>query len=234
MNRFLIALFALAIASPLAAQYPGGGGSGGDSGGGRSGRHGGESGDPSEGGAALTRREPQRAMKPIPRDVFDAEVRRTFTEADLDHDGIVTLNEIRAAREAKREAMINAKFASIDINHDDSISHDEFLAWQKHLGDPEMARGEHPEDAPHPPEDGGRDAGPRGEHGPRGAGMVGFLIVPLTANMIVEADTNHDGALSLAEDLAYQDAVFDKVDTNKDGFLDEGEIRAARVARERR
>lgn len=230
----LAALGAILLTPPAIAQYPGGGG-GGYPGSGGGGRHGGEGGDPSEGGSALTRRDPERAMRPIPRDVFDAQVRAAFEEADLNHDGVVTLDEIRAAREARREAMINARFAEVDTNHDGSISHDEFMAWQKHMGDPEMAHGERPEGPP--PELG--DAGPRGiidrrGHGVRGAGVLGFLIAPITANLVVDADSNHDGALSLAEDLAYQDAIFARADSNHDGFLDEGELRMARIAREQR
>ena len=227
----LVALSAILLGTSAMAQYPGGGPGGGG------GRHGGEGGDPSQGGSALTRRDPERAMRPIPRDVFDAQVRAAFAEADLNHDGVVTLDEIRAAREAKREAIINARFAEVDTNHDGSISHAEFMAWQKHMGDPEMAHGERPDGPPPEMGDGGPDAGPRGVVdrrgvGLRGGGMVGFLIAPITANMVVDADTDHDGALSLGEDLAFQDAIFARADANHDGFLDEGELRMARVARE--
>lgn len=228
-----MALSVILLTTGAIAQYPGGGGGGYPGGGG--GRHGGEGGDPSEGGGALTRRDPQRAMKPISRDIFDAQVRGTFEIADVNHDGLVTLDEIRAAREAKREATISARFAQVDTNRDGSISHDEFMAWQKHLGDPEMAHGDRP-DGPPP---GADDAGPRGivdrrGHGLRGADALSFLLVPITANMVVDADSNHDGALSLAEDLAYQGALFARADTNHDGFLDEGELRMARIAREQR
>jgi len=238
MKRQLVALCMLACALPALAQYPGGGGGGYPGGGGGGRGHRGDDGDPSEGGAALAGRRPERAAKPIPRELFDAQVRAAFAEADLNRDGVVTLDEIRAAHEAKREAQINARFAAVDTNHDGSISREEFMAWQKHLGDPELARDGHPEapeggdDRARPPLDGGdRD---RREHGARGGAALGFLIAPISANMLVEADANHDGQLSLAEDLAYQGALFDRADTNHDGFLDEDELRAARVARERR
>ena len=99
-----------------------------------------------------------------------------------------------------------------------------------------MAHGDRADRWPPEPD----DAGPRGVVDRRGHGgrrdgnALGFLIAPITANMVIEADGNHDGALSLAEDLAYQDASFAKADSNHDGFLDEGELRMARVAREQR
>lgn len=246
MKKPLLTLLLVTLATPTLAQvgpgrggYPGGGG-------GPGGRYGDEGGDPSQGGGALTRRAPERAMRPIPREVFDALVRAAFVEADLNHDGVVTLDEIRAAHEARRAAMINARFDAIDANHDGSISRDEFMAWQVHLGDPEMAHGARPDQGP--PDAALRDNhddhymgtppfGDRpdhGGHGPRGGEMVRFLIRPITANLVVEADTDHDGALSLAEDIADQDAIFAAVDSNHDGFLDEGELRAARAAREQR
>lgn len=239
MKSPLLLLLALSVATPLCAQIPGSGGGYPSGGSGHGGRPGDDGGDPSQGGGALTRRAPERAMRPIPRDMFDALVRANFTEADLNHDGVVTLDEIRAAREARRAAMINARFDAVDTNHDGNISRDEFMAWQQHMGDPEMAHGVPPVGASPPdrPEGGAPpfDGPPeRDGHGPRGGGAVRFLVVPITANLVIDADSDHDGALSLAEDIAYQDAIFDKADTNHDGFLDEGELRAARVAREQR
>jgi len=227
MKNATIALIFMAVAAPAyAQQYPSGGG-----GGGRGGHH---HVDPEGNPDGMSSHREPKPMKPISRADFETKVREQFAAADLDHNGYVTLDEVRAAREAKRDARINAQFAEIDTNHDGTISHDEFLAWQRHMGDPEMNEHREPlKDHPIARNDDmeGGD-GERGDHrGYRersGAGIANFLIAPVNANMIIEADTNHDGNLSLAEDLTYQDARFAAADTDHDGALDEDEIRAAR------
>jgi len=51
------------------------------------------------------------------------------------------------------------------------------------------------------------------------------------ATMIKAMDTNHDGAVSKSEFLAYEKAQFDAMDTNHDGQVTVAEMDAARMAK---
>jgi len=46
-------------------------------------------------------------------------------------------------------------------------------------------------------------------------------------DMMMQADTNHDGMISAAEHAAYAQQMFDNADTNHDGMLSKGEMEAA-------
>jgi hypothetical protein len=51
------------------------------------------------------------------------------------------------------------------------------------------------------------------------------VIEPLSATMLVKANTNYDHGVTLAELLAYEEARFEAVDLNRDGELSIGELR---------
>jgi Ca2+-binding EF-hand superfamily protein len=220
------------LAAPALAQFPGGGGGmGGGMGGGSMG--GGGMGGHHRGGGGMSGERGEHnwqaaAIKPIKRADFDARVREEFAAADLDHNGLVTLQEVHAARDARLAKLIDERFARIDSNQDGTISHDEFVAWQKQMGSPEAA------DQFMAEEDDRNLAEARagGAGGHRHFGhdddIGGFLIAPVDANLLVNADLNHDLALSLAEDLTWQDARFDAADGDHDGTLSADEIRALR------
>ena len=229
MKRLLAILILSLPATPALAQMGGGGGwgGGGGGGGGMGGHHHGGMGGPGGGQGGGGYRQP-KPIKPVSWAEYEAKVREAFAAADLDHDGKVTIAEVHAARDAKLKAIVDERFARIDANHDGTISRDEFAAWQLHIGDPDEAD-EHmaAEDRQRAEAAGAADKPFRHGHGEDGE-MIGRLIAPVDEMLIVNADTNSDVALTLAEDLAYQKTRFDAADTDHDGVLSEDEIRAAR------
>ena len=167
-------------------------------------------------------------FKPIKRAHYDELVKAIFREADGDHDGIVTTDEVTAALAAKRDAIIRERFAQIDANHDKLIEPDEFMAWQRSAGDA-VAAGE----------EGGVNAGvPLGDaidlpgHDKGEDRLIRRILGPVDAVVIAKANTNYDKGCSLDELLTFEDAKFDAIDTNHDGELSIDELRAAKLAGE--
>lgn len=174
---------------------------------------------------------PKRA-EPIARKKFDQAVEKIFRAGDTDRDGTITLAEFNAAIEARKAAVIAQRFAAIDADRNRQISPEEFAAWQHSLGSVVLA-------------DGGGSAAAQGggivaEQLPldlgsgREAEVFEDIIAPLSATLIVEANSNYDGGTSLEELLAYQGARFEKADANKDGWLVPEEIIALREAQGKR
>ncbi len=94
-------------------------------------------------------------------------------------------------------------FSDIDTNKDGVISQAEFDAFR-----PKRQDGDHGRSREH---DGPRDrGGPMPFHGPD----------------IKQLDTDKDGRISLEEFSAPMKAHFARMDANKDGFLDETELKA--------
>ena len=121
--------------------------------------------------------------------------------ADTNNDGAVSQAEAIAA--------VTKHFAAVDADKDGKITREEMKeARQKHRAEM-MARwggrGMHP----------GRDGhhGHHGRGGPNGPG-----------GMMARLDTTADGKLTRAE----FDAPFDRIDTNKDGIVDQAEHQAMR------
>lgn len=56
--------------------------------------------------------------------------------------------------------------------------------------------------------------------------MLRRLVGTVDAVLIANADSNHDGSLTLAETLTARLARFDQVDTDHDGRIDAEELRA--------
>ena len=179
-------------------------------------------GDVREGFEHLTAGEPRRGPgEAVRRNRFDEAVETMFGLADSDRSGLLTLAELRAVIETRKDAAIRGRFASVDANRDQSVSFAEFNQWQRSLGSAVLT------------EAGAavasntvvaEDVGPAPTRGP-GALVLAHLVVPLNATMLVEANTDHDGGTSLAEIAAFEGKRFDTADANADGWVTDEELR---------
>lgn len=221
----LLASTLLFCSAPVLAQI--GGGMGGMGGGGMGGMGGGVGGRHGEGGrgGGMNRANPP---KPLERARYDKAVTAMFHEADVDHDGTVTIDEVRGIVEARRDGIIRARFASIDSDHNGTISQSEFFAWQRQMGSAASA------------DDAGEHEGPVAEvirprlsNDPQGR-IIAMLIAPLSATVVAEANRNYDAGVSLDELIAYEGKRFDAADTNHDGLLTFDEMRTMMPQRGRR
>ena len=156
-----------------------------------------------------------------------------FHQADLNHDGKLTLEEMQ--KDAERF------FAVLDLNHDGEIDPDE-IAHYENVVAPEVRTGEHYdlaslEDSSRATEGGGGRGG-RGSHGGghrrddgesghrgffkgvpdqhQGAGRYGLLDLP---EPVIAADTDFDRGVSLAEFRAAAQARFMALDLDHKGYL---------------
>jgi len=201
MRNYLAALGALAalvLAAPAAAQGQG------DT-------------DPELGSHVTAGRIGIKLNKPISRERLDKALAGIFADVDADRNGLFTLDEFNAAIAARKAEMIAERFRLIDTNRNGSIGMDEFAAWQATQGsvvlrDPHLPP---PPLAAAPPDVLYIDVGSK----QRDQAIEG-LIVPLSAKVVVEGNTDYDAGLSLAEFVAYEGARFDKADANGDGWLD--------------
>jgi Ca2+-binding EF-hand superfamily protein len=170
--------------------------------------------------------------KVMTRTEMVAMVREHFGQMDVNKDGTITTAEIAETREKwvgqhksikggaphtmqfeKRDP--NAAFDRLDTNKDGSISRDEFAkAHEERIERRVEIRKERQEGAKD-----GKDGKKQAWRMHRGMGGE---------RMIVMADTNKDGKITLieAETLALQH--FDQMDTNHDGQVTPDERRAAR------
>lgn len=167
---------------------------------------------------------PPRQPKPIGRDRVDKLVTGMFRQADGNRDGMVTADELRTLFEARRGAIIRARFEKIDANHNGAIALDEFSIWQTQMGTLASSEGAAM----------GKHDGPVAEtitpdlgDDPAGAGLA-MLIEPLSVSVISQANANYDAGLSLDELLAYEGKRFDAADANHDGWLTMDEMRPPR------
>lgn len=214
--RSVLAL-ALLLTLPAAASaqmdndtgMPGGGMGGGGMGGG-----GGPPGGAAPGGRP-------HMMKPVKRDKIDAPVEEMFRAADADKDGTVTISELKSVLDAQRQEVVLARFREIDANGDKLIDQSEFVAWQKTLGSVALS-GEAMDKAVGgvipdslPPHLGKTDTDD----------ALRLIIDPLNAVVLVNANTNYDKGVTLAELLAYERQRFDAADADKDGELSMQEMR---------
>ena len=215
--RALLLGAALTMAAPALAQMGPGGGSGGFPGGGGQGGHG--RGGPPGGHGGLGGGRP-KMMKPIKRDRLDKAVTEMFRIADRNGDGLVTFEELKSVIDARRDARIKARFERIDSDHNGSISAAEFFAWQHDMGSVASSEQQPVAEIGGPvsesimPELGEDDMALR------------RLIEPLSAMVIVGANTNYDNGASLDELLAYERRKFDAADSDHDGMLTMEELRA--------
>lgn len=127
---------------------------------------------------------------------------------DADKDGTVTVAERTAARQARAAAAVARRFDRLDTDKDGAVSRAEFEA------------------AARPAARGARGARPEGRR------HVGRRMGPAHARM--GAPRPHEGVAAapivIAEVRAKVEAAFDRLDTNKDGFLVQAERQAGREA----
>ncbi len=212
MRHGLLLVALLSLSSPLLAQSgpPSGGGPGGGMGG---------PGMGGPGGGPGGRRPPE--MKPIKRQAFDEAVTGMFRLGDTNGDGYVTLAELRATIDARRDAVVQARFERIDADRNGAISSAEFLAWQRDMGTAALSDNQAPtRDSEIIPAFIGPDLGEGEQYM-----ALRRLIDPLSATMMVKANVNYDQGLTLEELLAYEGALFDAADKDGDGQIGAGDMR---------
>lgn len=152
---------------------------------------------------------------PLKREKFDQAVARLFKQADANNDGTVTLAEFNAVIDARKATIIGQRFQTIDADGDKSISLAEFTQWQRSLGSLVLAdRGSGQQAVAIVPEVLAYQPG-RGDN----EDIIARLIEPLSATLIVAANTDYDAGASLAEVTAYEDKHFAAADLNHDGYL---------------
>ncbi|HTM82139.1 EF-hand domain-containing protein [Asticcacaulis sp.] len=118
--------------------------------------------------------------------------------------GICTLPALADVTDAqKTEGPARPAFSDIDTNSDGVISQAEFDAFRPKRPDGDHGRGREHD-------------GPRGRGGP----------MPFHGADLKRLDTDKDGKVSFDEFSAPMKAHFARMDTNKDGFLDEAELKA--------
>ena len=180
------------------------------------------------GGVALAQAAPPAPVRPMAdgamtRDEVVGMVRDHFSRFDSDKDGAITTQEIgalhqqrvamRAERGGEPHVMMhegpigdpNAAFDRLDANKDGAISRDEFAKGREQRIEKRIVMREKVKDA--------RKDGKLGEmrmHRMGGRGMGGM-------RMIVMADSDKDGRITLAEAEGMALKHFDEMDSNHDG-----------------
>ena len=160
-------------------------------------------------------------------------VRNHFSRFDADRDGSITTAEMGAlhgrmgghkmAEGGQPHVMVrehamrdpNAAFDRLDTNKDGSISRDEFAKGREMRIEKRIVRREKIREAR-------RDGKPGAMRTHRMGGMGG-------ARMIVMADTDKDGRITLSEAETMALQHFDRMDSNRDGQVTREERRAGRV-----
>jgi hypothetical protein len=169
------------------------------------------------------------ADRVMTRDEVVAMVRDHFGRMDTNKDGAITTEEM-AQGHAKMAGHMkewhgggphamgdpNAVFDRLDTNKDGSISREEFAKGHEQRIEKRIEIREQRKEAA---KDGQGKGRAYGMH--RMGGMMG-------ERMIVMADTDHDGKITLAEAQAMALQHFDQMDTNHDGQVTPEERRAAR------
>lgn len=159
-------------------------------------------------------------------------VREHFGKMDADRNGAITKTEIAGLHtemfrdfkgfQGGHVMMMgdpNAAFDRLDTNKDGSISRDEFSAAREQRFERRVEKHEVIKEGDKSPKD-GKDAR-RHVMRMHGAGRFG-------GRMIVMADSNSDGQITLAEAETMALQHFDQMDTNRDGQVTREERRAGR------
>lgn len=161
-------------------------------------------------------------MKPLKRTEVEKVASRNFADADTNRDGLVTVDEIRAAIQARKNAAISKRFIRIDTNADRIIDESEFLTWQNQLGATVLGSdGQQLAEASFTPE-----VIPLDLDGSPGPIFLSRLVAPLSVTVAVAANLNYDAGVSKDELLAYHYRKFDEHDLDGNGELDRNELRA--------
>ena len=138
------------------------------------------------------------------------QMREHFREMRVEHGEDGAPHAMRVERRDPREA-----FDRVDTNKDGAISRDEFAKAHEQRIEKRVEIREQRKEARND-KGGGRE---RRTH--RMGGMMGV-------RMIVMADANHDGQITLAEAEALALQHFDRMDSNRDGQVTPAERRAGR------
>jgi Ca2+-binding EF-hand superfamily protein len=150
-----------------------------------------------------------------------------FNQADRNHDGIVTVDEMQS--DAERF------FAALDTNHDGEIDPDEVTNYETVIapevqGEPQSMYAKKPDgsQAADPDIDGdGSDIPVSGLQGPQGGGRFALLNIP---EPVTAADTDLSRGITPAE---FRKAAFDRfglLDSNHSGRLTLAQLQAMRPA----
>ena len=167
---------------------------------------------------------PGEYLSPISLARFDKAVSALFARADVNHDGMITLAEFDALISARRNEAIVSRFHQIDTNHDGAVSLAEFTAWQQDMGSAAASQCTTyaarivPDTLAMEPGNNDRDE------------ALADVVEPLSDVLITRANIHYRAGITLDDLLAYEHKRFDAVDTNHDGFLEQGEIEALRRA----
>ena len=156
------------------------------------------------------------APEPMTRADVEARAKARFAEMDANKDGAVTQAEIASTRTEHMSKMQGEMFTKMDADKNGSISRAEFDAHHQHMMSDGMA----------PPPMAGHGGMKRKHmgHGEGGKGRMGRM----EDRMLGMTDANKDGIVTEAEATQAALARFDKVDTDKDGSINDAERKAAR------
>jgi Ca2+-binding EF-hand superfamily protein len=173
----------------------------------------------------------------ISRDELPARMQSMMDRGDTNHDGVLTVDEIRVI--AKAQVAQNAEedrrerpqreggpprqdpvTAALDTNHDGTISADEIAHASASLRTLDKnSDGQITEDEVRPPQQPGRGRGGNPDE--------------MIARLFSELDKNNDGKISREEAAGSPlENLFERADRNKDGFIDRDELRTALQQRE--
>lgn len=156
------------------------------------------------------------APEPMTRADVEARAKARFAEMDANKDGAVTQAEIADTRTEHMSKMQGEMFTKMDADKNGSISRAEFDAHHQHMMSDGMA--------PPPMADHGGMKRKHMGHGEGGKGRMGRM----EDRMLGMTDANKDGIVTEAEATQAALARFDKVDTDKDGSINDAERKAAR------
>lgn len=148
---------------------------------------------------------PHKMMMPdMTKADVEAKINERFAAVDADKDGAITMDEVKAHRDAKRAARMDSRFKKMDADGDGAISRSEF----------DTAHAARHEKMKTARADGDRDGHRKmyrgGHHG---------MKMKMGGMMFEKADANKDGKVTLAEAKTAAFAHFDKVDTDKNGTV---------------
>lgn len=161
----------------------------------------------------------------VTRTEVEAKVKEQFARLDANKDGVVTLDEIKADRQARMKERADRLFERLDTDKNGQLSRAEFDARLANMGEKMAERRQ--EGGPGHRGEGMRGEGHRGggegmrggHRWGRGGGMDGRWYAAVAATK--------DGKITLAQATATRLAWFDKIDTNKDGKITPDERKAA-------
>lgn len=147
--------------------------------------------------------------------------REMFATADLDRDGIVTLDELQTIMDRHRDAAIAERFAQLDSDGDRVVDYTEFATWQLSLGARAAEEvGSRALDMARLPDavgiPGGRDDKAR---------LITMLLTPISRASVIEANVDYDAGADLGEFIAFQRRKFDAADEDANGVLEGPELR---------